>query len=277
MYSQYWDTARGLRPDHRRYTVVEGDSPLPLGSTCRRKRLRSAREEDGEEARRSCVSRPNPEGSQSASELSRYGKPEEEEELQRLCQRCHIMASQLKRQAAALADPLALKDPAYASFLFQKLQRLQWPRPSHHASVDARCDVCNASFQQLRRLALRRALGISIDMAPCPAAPPAPLTPPLRLLKAAGWAMSFRQSSRGGRTMGSTRGAGLCGVGASVASEGNCATIGAKPAAHSIATQTIQPPSAAAAFFIRSVNATLNSHMKTTVELKMKTSSIQSH
>ncbi len=30
-----------------------------------------------------------------------------------------------------------------------------------------------------------------------------------------------------------------------------------KPAAHSIATQTSQPPSAAAAFFIRSVNATL--------------------
>lgn len=29
-----------------------------------------------------------------------------------------------------------------------------------------------------------------------------------------------------------------------------------KPAAHSIATQTSQPPSAAAAFFIRSVNAT---------------------
>lgn len=93
--------------------VVEGDAPLPLGSTCRRKRLRSAGEEDGEETRRSCASRPNPEGSLSASELSRYGKPEEEEgegeELQRLCQRCHIMASQLRRQAAALADPAALK------------------------------------------------------------------------------------------------------------------------------------------------------------------------
>lgn len=87
---------------------MEGDTPLPLGSTCRRKRLRSAGEED-EEARRSCASRPNPEGSLSASELSRYGKPEEEEELQRLCQRCHIMGSQLNRQAAALADTTALK------------------------------------------------------------------------------------------------------------------------------------------------------------------------
>lgn len=86
--------------------VVEGEAPLPLGSTCRRKRLRSAGEDD-EEAR-SCASRPNPEGSLSAGELSRYGKLEEDE-LQRLCQRCHIMASQLKRQAAALADSSALK------------------------------------------------------------------------------------------------------------------------------------------------------------------------
>ncbi|XP_022614641.1 kinesin-like protein KIF26A [Seriola dumerili] len=237
--------------------VVEGNTPLPLGSTCRRKRLRSAGEEDDEEARRSCASRPNPEGSLSASELSCYGKPEEEgEELQRLCQRCHIMASQLKRQAAALADSSALKvssnttlsqlshtgrpsytliawkeerggtdqlrglpdlgsaaesgqvvqsglgqvvwfslvwsslgqvvwsglvqsspDLAYASFLFDKLQRLQWPRRSRHATVDARCDVCAASFQQLRRLALRQALGISREMTPHPDTPSAPPTP----------------------------------------------------------------------------------------------------
>ncbi|XP_013879333.1 uncharacterized protein LOC106528656 [Austrofundulus limnaeus] len=105
MYSQYWDTARGRRPDHRRYTVVEGDTPLPLGSTCRRKRLRSVGEED-EEAQKGC--RPNPEGSLSAGELSCYGRREEEveeeEEQQRLCQHCLIMASQLSRQAAALTD-----------------------------------------------------------------------------------------------------------------------------------------------------------------------------
>lgn len=89
--------------------VVEGETPLPLGSACHRKRLRSGGEDDDEVAR-SCESRPNPEGSLSASELSRYGKPEEEEEeLQRLCQRCHIVTSQLNRQAAALADSSALK------------------------------------------------------------------------------------------------------------------------------------------------------------------------
>lgn len=93
---------------HTCLQVVEGDTPLPLGSTCRRKRLHSAGEDEEEEVRRSCASRPNPEGSLSAGELSRYGKPEEEE-LRRLCQRCHIMVSQLNRQAAALADTTALK------------------------------------------------------------------------------------------------------------------------------------------------------------------------
>lgn len=88
--------------------MVEAATPLPLGPASRRKRLRSAGEDDDEA--RSCASRPNPEGSLSASELSNYGKPEEEEEeLQRLCQRCHIMTSQLNRQAAALADSSALK------------------------------------------------------------------------------------------------------------------------------------------------------------------------
>uniref|UniRef100_A0A3B4XQH5 Kinesin family member 26A n=1 Tax=Seriola lalandi dorsalis TaxID=1841481 RepID=A0A3B4XQH5_SERLL len=65
----------------------------------------------------------------------------------------------------------------YASFLFDKLHRLQWPRRSRHASVDARCDVCAASFQQLRRLALRQALGISREMTPHPDTPSAPPTP----------------------------------------------------------------------------------------------------
>ncbi|XP_047184540.1 kinesin-like protein KIF26A isoform X2 [Scophthalmus maximus] len=163
--------------------VVEGDAALPLDSTCRRKRLRSVGEDEDvvAAARRSCASRPNPEGSLSAGEISRYGKeeegegPEEEpgEELQRLCQRCHIMTSQLNRQAAALADASALKDPAYASFLFDKLQRLQWPRRGRHAPADARCHVCDASFQQLRRCALRRALGVSREMVPRPVAPPA--------------------------------------------------------------------------------------------------------
>ncbi|XP_034555012.1 kinesin-like protein KIF26A [Notolabrus celidotus] len=87
------------------------------------------------------------------------------------------MTSHLNRQAAALADTAALKDPAYSSFLLSKLQRLHWPRPGRHASPDARCDVCSASFNQLRRLALRRALGISREMTPRPAAPTATARP----------------------------------------------------------------------------------------------------
>lgn len=100
--------------------VVEAETPLPLGMTSRRKRLRSAGEEDEDEAR-SCASRPNPEGSGgslSAGELSRYSEPEEE--LQRLCQRCHIMASQLNRQAAALADTTALKVRTLTVKMIQK-------------------------------------------------------------------------------------------------------------------------------------------------------------
>lgn len=86
--------------------VVEGDTPLPLGATYRRKRLRSAGEDDDEA--RSTASWPNPEGSLSAGELGRYCEPEGEE-LQRLCQRCHIVTSQLNRQATALANSSALK------------------------------------------------------------------------------------------------------------------------------------------------------------------------
>ncbi|KAL7387849.1 hypothetical protein ABVT39_002544 [Epinephelus coioides] len=100
---------------------------------CRRKRLRSAGEDD-EEVRR-CTSRPNPEGSLSADELSRYSKPEEEEEgeegeeLQRLCQRCHIMASQLNRQAAAMTDTTALK-VSHNTTLSNTLKSSQRPNTS---------------------------------------------------------------------------------------------------------------------------------------------------
>ncbi|XP_042245576.1 kinesin-like protein KIF26A isoform X4 [Thunnus maccoyii] len=308
MYSQYWNTARGRRPDYRRYTVVEGETPLPLGATGRRKRLRSAGEEDYEEAR-SCALRPNPEGSgssMSASELSRYGKPgeeEEEEELQRLCQRCHIMASQLNRQAAALADTTALKDPAYASFLFNKLQRLQLPRRGRHASVDVRCEVCGAAFHHLRRLALRRALGIGRDMTPRPSAPLAAAAAPAASHGGGGggWVSdelpvkqqrwSYEEKRGGGAPWGwgGVQSTYLGGGGAKGLAtvtplplnaqhylEGvwrvSCcrpehqttvfpaggdyvtmktSTQDVKPAAHSIATQTTQTPSAAAAFFIR--------------------------
>lgn len=48
------------------------------------------------------MSRPNPEGSLSGEWLEEELEAEPEEEPQRLCQRCHVMMSQLNRQAAAL-------------------------------------------------------------------------------------------------------------------------------------------------------------------------------
>lgn len=53
------------------------------------------------------------------------------------------------------------QDPAYTSFLFEKSQSVQWPGPGRRSSLDALCDVCGASFHQLRQLALYRALGMS--------------------------------------------------------------------------------------------------------------------
>ncbi|XP_062323481.1 kinesin-like protein KIF26A isoform X3 [Osmerus eperlanus] len=158
MYSQYWNTARGRKPDHRRYTVVEGETPVILGANSR-KRLHSAPAEDVE-----CGGRPNPEGAGSVSvtELSHYGKTAEETGF--LCQRCQIIATELNRQALALADPVSLKDSGYAAFLFDKLQGLQWPHRGRHVPSDTSCEACGAAFHQLRRLALRKALGLIQDM-----------------------------------------------------------------------------------------------------------------
>lgn len=136
--------------------VVEGDTPLPLDPTCRRKRLRSAGEEEGEEARKCCLYRPNPEGSLSAGELSHYGKmEEEEEELQRMCQRCYIMASQLNRQAAALADTAALKVRTYVTVLHaaielpQKPQNCSRPNPKPSRTTQNTSDQLRTSQNNL--------------------------------------------------------------------------------------------------------------------------------
>lgn len=66
---------------------------------------------------------------------------------------------------------IAPQDPAYASFLFDKLQRLQCPRRGRHASPASRCDVCGTTVQHLRHLALCQALGTSRRMTPRPATP----------------------------------------------------------------------------------------------------------
>lgn len=87
----------------------------------------------------------------------------------------------------SLHPPHPLQDLAYASFLFDKLQRLQWPRRNRHASVDTHCDICGTSFQQLRRFALRRALGISREMTPRPATPSVPTTTCDPLAPEGGW------------------------------------------------------------------------------------------
>ncbi|XP_023829320.1 kinesin-like protein KIF26A [Salvelinus sp. IW2-2015] len=158
MYSQYWNTARGRKPDYRRYTVVEGETLISLGVNARR-RLHSAPVEEVE-----CGGRPNPEGAGSVSvtELSHYGEKGEGEGP--LCQRCQIIATELNRQALALADPASLKDPGFAVFLFDKLQHLQCPHRGPYAREDSTCQVCGTALHQLRRLALQKALGLTGDM-----------------------------------------------------------------------------------------------------------------
>ncbi|XP_025754859.1 kinesin-like protein KIF26A isoform X4 [Oreochromis niloticus] len=212
------------------------------------------------------------------------------------------MASQLNRQAAALADTTALKDPAYASFLFNKLQRLQLPCCIRHASIEAHCDVCGASFQQLRCLALRRALGVSREMAPRLAAPTAaPISEsswvcdelPVKQQRwkhkeqqqegGAPWRSSIVQSTYlgGGGAKGLAtvtplplnpaqnlegvwrvscctpelqHSTGLTADGGHLTVTDTAQNVPVKPAAHSIGTQTSQPPSAAAAFLIRAAH-----------------------
>ncbi|XP_067337264.1 kinesin-like protein KIF26A isoform X2 [Channa argus] len=201
---------------------------------------------------------------------------------------------------------LTLQDPAYACFLFDKLQRLQLPSRGLHSSVDTRCDVCGASFQQLRRLALRRALGISREMTPRPAAPNVlPTTTIVPSASGTSWMgeelpvkqqkWSYEEKQQGSGTpwgWGGVQSTYLGGGGVKglatvtplpmntqhylegvwrvsccipehqpptdLASGGDHVTVKSspataviKPAAHSIATQTCQPPSGAAAFFIR--------------------------
>ncbi|XP_028293559.1 kinesin-like protein KIF26A isoform X1 [Gouania willdenowi] len=134
----------------KRKTKVEG-CPSGESPATPRKRLLSA-----DEAR--CSSRPPPEGAGSVS------IPEPEEKAG-LCQQCQNKVSELKRQAMALADQSSLKDPAYASFLFEQLQTPANNEPGC-------CQVCSTPLHQLRQEALQTlhspVLTLSSDMATFP-------------------------------------------------------------------------------------------------------------
>ncbi|XP_049917662.1 kinesin-like protein KIF26A isoform X2 [Epinephelus moara] len=141
----------GGDPNNRMFAVEgcpSGDSPVTP-----RKRLHSA-----EDAR--CSSRPPPEGAGSVS-------IPESEEKGGFCQQCQKKVTELKKQALALADQNSLKDPGYATFLFEQLQT----PGSHEAGVSC-CQVCSTPLHQLRQEALQTLhapiLTLSTDMAALP-------------------------------------------------------------------------------------------------------------
>nr|XP_020446632.1 kinesin-like protein KIF26A isoform X2 [Monopterus albus] len=139
----------------KRKTKVEG-CPSAESPVAPRKRLHSA-----EDAR--CSSRPAPEGAGSVS-IS------ESEEKGGFCQQCQKKVAELKKQALALADKNSLKDPGYATFLFEQLQS----PGSHEAGVNC-CQVCSTPLHQLRQEALQTLHGpiltFSSDRAVLPTTP----------------------------------------------------------------------------------------------------------
>ncbi|XP_046692695.1 kinesin-like protein KIF26A isoform X1 [Silurus meridionalis] len=135
----------------RKKKVLEGserkESPH-YGRLSPRKKLHSADEIQ-------CGRRPNPEGAGSVSVSVRELGPA------RACQRCHIITNQLHRQALALAEAGARKDPGFdPALLLDKLQALEWPQSGQGSGS---CKVCGTPLHQLRRLALHSALGLSLD------------------------------------------------------------------------------------------------------------------
>uniref|UniRef100_A0A3P8U5C9 Kinesin family member 26A n=1 Tax=Amphiprion percula TaxID=161767 RepID=A0A3P8U5C9_AMPPE len=122
----------------------------------RSERSRCTRLPSAEEAR--CSTRPPPEGAGSVS-IS------ESEEKGGFCQQCQKKVSELKKQALALADQTSLKDPGYATFLFEQLQT-----PGNHEP--GCCQVCSTPLHQLRQEALQTlhapVVTFSSDMAALP-------------------------------------------------------------------------------------------------------------
>ncbi|XP_031436924.1 kinesin-like protein KIF26A isoform X2 [Clupea harengus] len=188
MYSYHWNANQGRNPDFRRFTVVEGysgrETPLSLGLNPR-KRLHSAEEVK-------CGSRPNPEGAGSVS-VTEISQSERKDDGDTLCQRCHIIASELNRQAFTLADPGSLKDPSFAAFLLDKLQALEWPPRGRHAGSS--CEVCGTPLHHLRRLALQKALELARDM-PDPQPGPFSGFPPRSAAQSVVTLPSTQQASR---------------------------------------------------------------------------------
>ncbi|XP_044231418.1 kinesin-like protein KIF26A isoform X1 [Thunnus albacares] len=144
-------TPDGGDPNNRMFTVEgcpSGESPATP-----RKRLPSV-----EDAR--CSSRPPPEGAGSVS-IS------ESEEKGGFCQQCQKKVSELRKQALALADQNSLKDPGYATFLFEQLQV-----PGNNEAGVSCCQVCFTPLCQLRQEALQTLhapiLTFSSDMAALP-------------------------------------------------------------------------------------------------------------
>ncbi|KAM3595031.1 uncharacterized protein V6R79_017320 [Siganus canaliculatus] len=129
------NAAHDGKDQSNRMFAVEG-CPSGESPVTPRKRLHSA-----EDAR--CSSRPPPEGAGSVS-IS------ESEAKGGFCQQCQKKVTELKKQALALADQNALKDPGYASFLFEQLQT----PGSHEAGVSC-CQVCATPLHQLKQEALQ--------------------------------------------------------------------------------------------------------------------------
>ncbi|XP_037551127.1 kinesin-like protein KIF26A [Nematolebias whitei] len=117
---------------HSRLFTVEG-CPGGESAVTPRKKLHSA-----EEAR--CSSRPPPEGAGSISETEEKGGG--------ACQQCQKKVSELKKQALALVDQNSLKDPGYATFLYEQLHTPGNPE------LDC-CHACSTPLHQLRQEALQ--------------------------------------------------------------------------------------------------------------------------
>ncbi|XP_056915063.1 kinesin-like protein KIF26A isoform X3 [Takifugu flavidus] len=132
--SSFENNTEGRDHDNRLF-AAEG-CPGRESPATPRKRLNSA--EDAW-----CGSRPPPEGAGSVSIT-------ESAEKGGLCQQCQKKVTELKKQALALVDQNSLKDPGYATFLFEQLQR-----PASHEAGVSSCHVCSTPLHQLRQEALQ--------------------------------------------------------------------------------------------------------------------------